>query len=355
MTNTPPVWMAVHRHDVAVDQCSFWSSFGSLLHGGFHRATRILTSCPTAQTRVWTYTFPAALFDTNNQPRTWVDYGNPFEAYRLEDLPLLRSTTGHPIVDYPSTGRRYWVDTLRIDPVAVANTLIPKLNQLLQRRVADDSVLLQLLNDFGRTNSSLDLDRNGIVDDADLLRLLMGFGLPIITKPSNFDGLFEGYFIDNAPEFFRYWTQYAGRTPQKALEGYERFVQLLKAVSPTAKISANVYEGAILDNDWADTFLELVDVVFFENWRWHWGTGTSLPQTTIRSIERRVQKCILADKTVVLGVPHALNSTDANEKVQAVRSVLQRWGGGVVFAEYSQTFYRGTESGYPRPVRELFG
>jgi hypothetical protein len=344
--------MAVHRHDVADNQCAFWSSFGSLLHGGFRIATRILTACPTAQTKVWTYTFPAALYDLQNQPRTWVDYGNPFEDYALNDLPRLNSTTGQPIIDYPSTGRRYWVDMLQIDPAEVAKQLIPKLNQLLHRRIADDSVLLQLLRDFGTSSSPSDLDRNGVVDDADLLRLLMCFGQPFITQPPNFDGLFEGYFIDNAPEYHRYWTQYAGRTPQQALEGYERFVQLLKIVSPTAKICANVYEGAVLDT-W-NGFLDVVDVVFFENWRWHWATGTPLSDSAIQTIERRIRRCLSAGKSVVLGVPHALDSADGNQKKEAVRTALQRWGDGVVFAEYRKSFYRGREVGYPRPVRELF-
>jgi hypothetical protein len=346
-------WLAIHRHDIATNDCATWQSFHSLLHGGFRIATRILQNCRTAHTRVWTYTFPAALYDTNTgAARAWVDYGNPFEDYSLQDLPLLRNGTGNPIVDYPGTGKRYWVDMRRVDIESVSHSLIAKLNALLQRRIADDSALLQLLSAFGSGSDSYDFNSDGVLDDADLLHLLMGFGEAVLTTPAGFDHLFDGYFIDNAPEYFTY-AQRGGLTVQQAIEGYERFVSLLKRVSPQARIQANVYEGALLDQSWARDWLNSVDVVFFENWRWFWASGTPLASGTVRAIETRIDRVVSWGKGIALGVPHALDSVDAGQKVQAIKEAVSWWGDGTLFGEFRAGFYRGRESGYPKPLREV--
>lgn len=376
------LWHAVNRNDLSVERCDAWNGF-HLAHTSLERHIRHRTRCPNSRLRAWIYTYPAALYESVRQPtgalvpgraRPFEHYGNPFfytEPYRDNLLPWIRNMAGQPYVDFPSTGHRYWPDYNQIDIHEQIGRLQQLCRQQLKLSVLDDEEILRLQFHFGQPadtpdKRTVDYDLNQRIDDADLLYAQFHYGHTVQSDPPGAYQSIEGWFIDNAPEFFHIYHTYGRRDRVYAIQAYERFRTVLKAVLPHALIAANVYEGSFftmhttIGNDttltgWTAEWIQhCVDAVFFENWISHWASsGGMLPEPTRTAIHRRIEACIKAGKLVVVGVPHAVSQQDADLKLQIVQQAIRRWGSSIRFAEYRATLYTGREAGYPKPIREL--
>ena len=211
------IWHAVNRNDFrpADQNCRFADFEVAHIDFEFHR--RVLMRCPQVRTKALIYTYPAALFESVRQPsgasvagnaRPFIYYGNPFEyvgAFHEGLLPWLRNRTGQPIVDFPSTGHRYWVDYNRVDIEEQIGQLRNRLEQFAKVDTLDDNELIALVNKFGQSDPRYDVNRDGVVNDADLLAILFEYGNRVSTEPLLYlEKWIEGFFIDNYPEYLSY-------------------------------------------------------------------------------------------------------------------------------------------------------
>ncbi|MEJ5385779.1 MAG: hypothetical protein WHS44_12975 [Fimbriimonadales bacterium] len=86
------IWHAVNKNNWMNNEKIHNFARFQVAHCSYNQHKRILTQVPTAQTKGLIYTYPAVLYQyTQNaqgqiqptQPRTWLDYGNLFEAAPL--------------------------------------------------------------------------------------------------------------------------------------------------------------------------------------------------------------------------------------------------------------------------------
>lgn len=360
-----PVWHAVNRNDFRSSDPAVLGQFGAydVAHIDFELHKRLLMRCPGVKTKALIYTYPAALFESVRQPtgawvagtsqsRSFLHYGNPFEYvgwYRPDLLPFLRNKAGQPIVDFPSTGHRYWVDYNRVDIEDQAGRLRQVLEDFFKVETLDNNELLELLKRFGQSGGEVirwDANRDGTINDADLNAALLSFGRRVSTEPIFYlEQWVEGFFIDNYPEYLNY-TKLSGLTTDQQISGYHRFCQMLKKLIPHARLCINCYEGVMFrrvggtdDNpvleEPSESILEFIDAVFFENWRWHWASsGGTLAPSAIRTIEQRADWLVAKGKTIVMAVNHAYDQQGYEQRLEAIDWAIRRWGTQVRFSEF---------------------
>ncbi|BCW95072.1 MAG: hypothetical protein KatS3mg018_0554 [Fimbriimonadales bacterium] len=363
------IWHAVNKNDWMNNEKIHNFARFQVAHCSYNQHKRILTQVPTAQTKGLIYTYPAVLYQyTQNaqgqiqptQPRTWLDYGNLFEAAPLnpQELPLLRYLSQNPIIDYPSTGQRYWINLAQIDIEPYIQHIKTKMEQTYQIKPIDDITLHGILFRYGNQLpnqiNSYDTNRDGIIDDTDLLYTTFNFGqktshIPFLGYLENY---IEGFFLDNLPEYITN-CQRANLSNHQILLGYNRYCQALRQIHPRAILIANVYEGGHFNptqnnqfSELAEEFVNMLDGFFFENWRWHWATRTGmLPETKIQSIEKRIDWVVARGKIAILAVNLAYDDEGYQQRLEAIQYAINRWGSQVRFSEFRQL--------YDKPARSL--
>ena len=134
------------------------------------------------------------------------------------------------------------------------------------------------------------------------------------------------WMIDNLPE----WYRYLGNSKHRFQEQLEVMCKCLRNIADVP-VLGNVYQGGAH----ADAFLEIADGAIYENWRWFWSSGGSLPASTIARIEQSIAKTLENPaKCVVLHVPAMPNAQVANALDQ-IREKLERYGAQrVLFYEH---------------------
>jgi len=134
------------------------------------------------------------------------------------------------------------------------------------------------------------------------------------------------WMIDNLPE----WYRYLGNSKHRFQEQLAMMYKCLRSIADVPVVG-NVYQGGAH----ADAFLEIADGAIYENWRWFWSSGGSLPASTIARIEQSVAKTLENPaKCVILHVPAMPNAQVANALDQ-IREKLERYGAQrVLFYEY---------------------
>lgn len=364
-----PIWHAVNRNDFRSSDPAVLGRFGQfpVAHIDFELHKRAHMRVPGLKTRGLIYTYPAALFESIRQQtgalvpgstatRKFVHYGNPFEyvgAYRDDVLPFLRNRAGQPILDFPSTGHRYWVDYNRVDIYDQAGRLKSILDEFFKVRELDDRDLTALLTRFGQSGAEIirwDVNRDGTLDDQDLNKVLFNFGRRVSTEPPfHLEQFIEGFFVDNYPEYLSN-TKLSGLSIDQQVSGYQRFCTMLKMLIPHARLYINAYEGGMFrrvggTDDYpvleepSESILGFIDGVYFENWRWHWASYSGmLGPNAIQNIERRIDWVVAKGKTAVLSVGHAYDQTGYDQRLKAIEDALRRWGTQVRFSEFRPVY-----------------
>ncbi len=343
-------WHAVNRNDWMQDEKIHNFARFQVAHCSYNQHKRILTQVPHAQTKGLIYTYPAALYQyTRNlqgqlvptQPRNWLDYGNFFEnaPKNHEQLPLLRDYQQNPIIDYPSTGQRYWLNLTQVDFTPYIEYIKNKMEQTYQIKPIDDNTLFGILYRMGKAtplpNNPYDSNRDGVIDDNDLLYATFRFNQKISHAPwlGYLENYIEGFFIDNLPEYVSY-CQRARLNNYQIISGYERYCQALRQIHPHAILIANIYEGSLFNpnpngsfSELAEGFVNMLDGCFFENWRWHWAARNGmLDQQKIRQIESRIDALVRKGKTVVLAVNLAYDQEGYHQRKQAIAEAKATMG-----------------------------
>jgi len=359
------IWHAIHRNEWRSREKIHNFARFEVAHIQFDLHERIMLQVPQAKTRALIYTYPAVLYgmerDTMGRQvptvaRSWRVYGNLFESVGAFDpsLPYLRNAAGQPIYDYPSTGMRYWLDLTKMDLTPYVAQILDQMRQRYQVRPCDDADLQSVLSTFGQSGSATDINRDGITDDADLLAILDRYGHQLSHYPvlGYLELFMEGFLVDNFPEYIRFTGQ-ARLSTDAQVDGYAQYCYALRMILPNGLLFANVYEGGdivkVSGTDDAPVFrepvesmLQLLDGVFFENWRWHWAARTGmLPQSKIDAIERCVDWLVARGKQVVLAVNLAYDDVGYTERLQAIEYALRRWGNQVRFSEFRQLYANG--------------
>jgi len=137
------------------------------------------------------------------------------------------------------------------------------------------------------------------------------------------------WMIDNLPE----WYRYLGNSKHRFQEQLEVMCKCLRSIADVP-VLGNVYQGGAH----AEVFLEVADGAIYENWRWFWSSGQSLPAATIARVEQSIAKTLENPaKCVVLHVPAMPNAQIASALDQ-IREKLERYGAQrVLFYEYRPT------------------
>ena len=360
------LWHAVNRNDFRPRerQCEFRRFDRAHISFRFHE--QVLTNCPAVRTKAIIYTYPAVLFenilDESGRPspgrsRTWRDSGNFFESvgnFSERALPWLRDSSGSIIYDIPSaSGYRVWFDLTQVDMTPFIEDIRARMESVYRIERIGDEHILSLLHSLGQPSLQWDTGRNGVVDDEDLLFLTMRYGQPVSTQPfvGYLENYVEGFMIDNFPEWISY-TGRAGLTTEQQIKGYAIYCDALRTVLPHALLFANIYEGASFRKvggtdsapvfaEPAESMLQQLDGVLFENWRWHWAarTGGRLAPERIAAIEQRIEWLLARGKRVILAVNLAYDEQGYQERLEAVEYALERWGCEQVrFGEFRQLY-----------------
>ncbi|GIW60464.1 MAG: hypothetical protein KatS3mg087_1530 [Patescibacteria group bacterium] len=359
------VWHAIHRNEWRSREKIHNFARFEVAHIQFDLHERIMLQVPHAKTRALIYTYPAVLYgmeqDSNGQhipttARSWRSYGNLFEQVGAFDpsLPYLRNAAKQPIYDYPSTGMRYWLDLTQLELEPYVAYILDQMRQRYQVRPCDDADLQSVLSNFGQSSTTTDTNRDGITDDTDLLEILMQYGNTVSHYPvfGYLEKYMEGFMIDNYPEYIRYTNQ-AQLNTDAQIEGYARYCRALRLILPNGLLFANVYEGgdftkvsgtddAPVFSEPCESMLQMLDGIFFENWRWHWAARTGmLPQSKIEAIERRIDWIVARDKIALLAVNLAYDDEGYQQRLDAIEYALRRWGNRVRFSEFRQLYANG--------------
>lgn len=359
------IWHAIHRNDWRSREKIHNFARFEVAHIQFDLHERVMQQVPNARTRALIYTHPALLYgmerDTMGRQvptvaRSWRVYGNLFESVGAFDpsLPYLRNAAGQPIYDYPSTGMRYWLDLTQMDLEPYVAHVLAQMREHYQVRACDDADLYSVLSSFGQSNTTADTNRDGDINDTDLLDILMQYGQQVSHYPvfGYLERYMEGFMIDNFPEYIRF-AQQARLSVDARIKGYACYCDALRRIIPNGLLFANVYEGAeivkVSGSDDAPVFgepaesmIQMLDGVLMENWRWHWASKTGmLPQSKIEAIEQRVDWLVARGKQVILAVNLAYDDAGYTQRLQAIEYALRRWGKAVRFSEFRDMYGGG--------------
>jgi hypothetical protein len=365
------IWHAVNRNDL-LSSSELRQEFRKfdVAHMSFNQHRGLISTLHGLTTKLLVYTYPAVLFRQERmsdgrmavrESRSWLDYGNLFESvgeYSEARLPYLTQLNGHRVVDYPSTGARYWLNLDDMDLTPFREAIQRKMEQVYNVAPVDDNTLQAILYRFGKSVRSnqdrpYDIDRNEIIDDNELLFVTHHMGKRVSHFPllGYLENYVEGFFIDNLPEYIHY-TKYSRITPTQAARGFRKFCETLRAIIPHAKLIGNLYEGGPFEPsavhsgsrfrypEIAQSIVDSLDGFFFENWRWHWASRTgTLPPSTIEAIERRITQLVEQNKIVVLAVNLAYDQQGVEQREEAIRYALRRWGkSNIRFSEFRKLY-----------------
>jgi len=142
------------------------------------------------------------------------------------------------------------------------------------------------------------------------------------------------WMIDLVPE----WYRTCGRDSEMFFAQVHGMYKCLRGIKDVP-VFGNIYQGG----EHADFFLEIVDGLLFENWRWFWANGAPLTPDRIQLIEENIQRALSHPKKfVVLQVP-SMPSKQIPDAVKQIRIKLKLYGADrVLFCEYRPA--EGTES-----------
>ncbi len=260
----PLRWIAIHRHDLRVEDREGWQRFEGILHNGFRRQLNILNRhlrvMPTPVFMV-SYVYPYALYDAKNlKAGDFANWGNLLDDFAQDRIPHIHESK--PSLRPTPQRIGYWVDWTKVE--------IPLI--------------------LSRARSALTPD----------VRRYLKF-----------------WFVDNIPDWYSALRR-VGSECEFSSQVSAMF-RLLRQIHDVPVIG-NVYQGGV----WLGDFLKVADGAFFEDWQWHWTNGAVLlDERTRQSIARNIALTLEKRKHLWLNVPFLTDPMTAHFRREA-RAILEK-------------------------------